>query len=280
MKGSNLNIRVLPYTVFIAFILMVFELIKIAVLEEAQVWLSFWLTVGFVTLVSFISLSVLKKAVDDYYNDLNRMEINAKLSAEAANEQLVAANQELQASTEELKATTEELEMLKEELALVINSIPDGIVRTDPKGAITLANQELLIQTGMTRQELIGRDIRIAFWEEDRPQFMAAFQKVLEGVPAKELSFHSCLGNHILVDMYALKDNTGRVQSTLGVTREFTKTTKVIEALDDSKKELGKKIAEMEILLTVTLDREKRIMELKNQVEALNRELAKSKGNI
>jgi len=280
VKGSNLNIRVLPYTVFIAFILMVFELIKIAVLEEAQVWLSFWLTVGFVTLVSFISLSVLKKAVDDYYNDLNRMEINAKLSAEAANEQLVAANQELQASTEELKATTEELEMQKEELALVINSIPDGIVRTDPKGAITLANQELLIQTGMTRQELIGRDIRIAFWEEDRPQFMAAFQKVLEGVPAKELSFHSCLGNHILVDMYALKDNTGRVQSTLGVTREFTKTTKVIEALDDSKKELGKKIAEMEILLTVTLDREKRNMELKNQVEALNRELAKSKGNI
>jgi PAS domain S-box-containing protein len=279
VRKSNLNIRVLPYTIFMAFILTAFELIKTALLEGSQVWLSVWLTVFFVTLVSFISLVVLKKAVDKYYSEINQVEVNAKLSAEAANEQLLATNEELQASSQELKAITEELEGQKEELSSIINSIPDGIFRTDTKGIITLVNQELVKQTGLSRKELPGQDIRITIMEEDRPQFMEEFDKVLGGVPVKELSARNCAGDHIMVDIYPINNARGKVLGTLGVTREFTRTANIIEALDESKRELGQKIADMEILHTVTIDREKRIIELKDQVAALKSELEKCKGN-
>ncbi|MDD5491405.1 MAG: hypothetical protein PHV60_01825, partial [bacterium] len=75
-----------------------------------------------------------------------------------------------------------------------------------------------------------------------------------------------------------LKDKKGQVIGTLSAIREFSKTGKIIEELDNSRKELRQKIEEMQLLHRTTMDREKRIIALKEQVDTLKQELARDKG--
>jgi PAS domain S-box-containing protein len=228
-------------------------------------------------LVFLFGLFRAKREVSDYYEESNRELVNTKVALEASNQELEAANQESQAITEQLRLANDELEWQKQDLDYLVQAIPEGIIRTDVKGKVTYFNQRLLEQTGLSQKAVQDKDIKNIVLAEDRAFFAESFQKIFNKFSIKELPFRSSQGDQMVMDMTLLKDAKGLAVGTLGILRDFTKTGKIIEELDNSKKELKQKIEEMQLMHKVTIDREKRIIQLKEEIEKLKVQLAKTK---
>jgi PAS domain S-box-containing protein len=278
MAKNKLRILVFPYTIAIFIMMVLFEALKTEVLVITNIWLSQMLSIFFITLVMFVFLLLLKRAISQHYNEINQELTNANVSATAANQQLQATNQELQATEEELRSTNDELVQQKQDMDILFHAIPEGIIRTDEKGKVLFCNKLILEGSSLRREDLVNKDIKNIVLPEDRPMFNEEFSKVALQGKVRELSFHNLKGIQMLADITLMKDNKNQTIGTLSAIREFAKTSKIIEELDNSRKELHQKIEEMQILHRTTVDREKRIIALKEQVEILKQELAKSKG--
>ena len=278
MDNHKAGLLVLPYTLLIFVLMAGFEFFKTEVLIINNFWLSHILTIVFVTLIAFVSLIVLKRMIIRHYQEITQELYNANISAEAANQELQATNQELQATEEALRSTNDELTQQKQDLDILIQAIPEGIIRTDAKGKVLFCNKIILEETGLNREDIVDKDIKNIVWLDDRPVFAQEFEKVFSQGMVKEVSFHSRKGMPVLADIVALKDKKNQVVGTISAVREFSRTGKIIEELDNSRKELNQKIAEMQLLHRTTMDREKRVIELKEQVEMLKQELVKGKG--
>ncbi len=278
MDNNKIRQLVLPYTLIVFILTVVFEFLKTEVFVIDNLWLSHIVTIIFVTLVAFISLLILQRLITRHYQELIRELRNTHLKAEAARQELQATNQELQATDEELRSTNDELEQQRQDLDVLLQTIPEGIIRTDAKGKILFCNQRILEQTGLNQENILHKDIKNVVSLDDWPVFAHEFEKVFIQGMINEVSFHNPAGRQVLADIVAVKDKKGRVVGTISAVREFAKTGKIIEELDKSRKELSQKIEEMQLLHRVTMDREKRVIELKEQVDKLKEELAKNKG--
>jgi PAS domain S-box-containing protein len=278
VKNNRFTLLLWPYTLIIFFIMMVFEALKSEVFVIKYLWLSPWVTIIFVTLIVFIFLIILKRASARYYSEINQELANANVAVEAANQELQATNQELQATEEELKSSNEELNQQTQELQMLLQTIPEGIIRTDAKGKVLFCNKQILDKNGLSREDVLNKDIKNIVSMDDRPAFAREFEKVFNQGTVKEISFHGRQGTPMLADIVVLKDHKSQVAGTLTAVREFSRTGKIIEELDSSRNELNQKIEEMKLLHQITIDREKRVIRLKEQVETLKQELAKSKG--
>lgn len=278
MAKNKVRILVFPYTVAIFIMMVAFEALKTEVFVISNLWLSHMLSIFFITLVMFVFLLLLKRAITQHYNAITQELTNANVSAEAANQQLQATNQELQAIEEELRSTNDELVQQKQDLDILFHAIPEGIIRTDEKGKVLFCNKLILEASGLRREDLVNKDIKNIVLPEDRPMFTEEFSKVSLQGKVRELSFHNLKGIQMLADITLLQDNKNHFIGTLSAIREFVKTSKIIEELNNSRKELHQKVEEMQLLHRITVDREKRIIALKEQVDALKQELTKGKG--
>ena len=277
MDNNKISLPVLPSTLLVLILLLVFEVLKTEIFVIKGLWLSRLSTIIVVTLGVSIFLLWLKQAIIRHYQEFNQELQNAHISAAAANQQLQATNQELQAMENELRLTNDQLEQQKQDLDLLVQTIPEGIIRTDVKGKVLFCNKRILEETGLNQEDILNKDIKNIVSLDDRPAFAQEFERVFVQGTIKELSFHSRQGTQVLADVVLLKDKRGQVSGTLSAIREFSKTGKIIEELDNSRKELRQKIEEMQLLHRTTIDREKRIIGLKEQVEALKQELAKNR---
>lgn len=278
MENKKSGIPVLPYTVFIFLAMTIFEFMKMEIYIFNSLWLSHISTIIFVTLCTFILLVLLKKALQRDYFEITQELHNAQVSAEAANQELQAINQELQSTEDELRSTNDQLEQQKQDLDMLLQTIPEGIIRTDTKGKVLFCNKRILEETGLNREDVLNKDIKNVVFLDDRPAFAKEFESVFTKGLIKEMPFRSRNGTQVLADLVVLKDKKGQVNGTLSAIKEFSKTGKVIEELDHSRNELHRQIEEMQLLHRTTIDREKRIIDLKAQIEALKQELAKSRG--
>jgi two-component system CheB/CheR fusion protein len=278
MDNKKAAFPVALYTLLIFVLIVVFEVMKSEVFLINTAWLSSLVTIIFVTLCTFSLLLMLKQALTRDYQDVNRELHNAYISAEAANQQLQAANEQLQSTEDELRVANDQLEQQRQYLDMLLQTIPEGIVRTDAKGKVLFCNKRILEETGLRQEEIMEKDIKNLVLPEDRPVFAKEFEKVFTQGMLKEISFHSRTGLRVLADVVVMKDKKGQVNGTLSAIKEFSKTGKVIEELDTSRQELKQKVEEMQLLHRTTMDREKRIIELKEQIETLKRELAKGRG--
>ncbi|MDD5131044.1 MAG: PAS domain-containing protein [bacterium] len=277
MDNNKISLPVLPSTLLVLILLLVFEVLKTEIFVIKGLWLSRLSTIIVVTLGVSIFLLWLKQAIIRHYQEFNQELQNAHISEAAANQQLQATNQELQAMENELRLTNDQLEQQKQDLDLLVQTIPEGIIRTDVKGKVLFCNKRILEETGLNQEDILNKDIKNIVSLDDRPAFAQEFERVFVQGTIKELSFHSRQGTQVLADVVLLKDKRGQVSGTLSAIREFSKTGKIIEELDNSRKELRQKIEEMQLLHRTTIDREKRIIGLKEQVEALKQELAKNR---
>jgi PAS domain S-box-containing protein len=278
MDNKKPGIPVLPYTLFILVAIILFEFLKMEIFVINSLWLSHIITIIFVTLCTFILLVLLKKALQQNYFEITQELHNAQVAAEAANQELQAINQELQSTEDELRSTNDQLEQQKQDLDMLLQTIPEGIVRTDTKGKVLFCNKRILEETGLNREDILNKDIKNIVFLDDRPAFAKEFESVFTKGMIKEMPFRSRKGTQVLADLVVLKDKKGQINGTLGAIREFSKTGKISEELDNSRKELHQQIEEMQLLHRTTIDREKRIIDLKAQVEALKQELAKGRG--
>jgi PAS domain S-box-containing protein len=87
----------------------------------------------------------------------------------AANEELAAANEELSAANEELATTNEELRQSEERYHMMIAEVQDyAIILLDRDGNIEDWNAGAEFIKGYTAQEIIGKNFRIFYTNEDR----------------------------------------------------------------------------------------------------------------
>ncbi len=278
MASNKPKFLVLLSTVIIFILTVVFEVLKTKVfLIEDNVFYHYS-TVIFISICIFVIMTLNKRTIARYYQELNQELRNAQIAAAAANQELQAANQELQAAEDELRSTNDELEQQRQDLQLLLQTIPEGIIKTDAKGKVLFCNKLILEQTGLSQEDVLKKDIKNVVSVDDRPAFAQKFEKVFMQGAIKEMSFRNCQGTQVLADIIVMKDKQGQVIGALSAIREFSKTGKIIEALDNSRQELRQKIEEMQLLHRTTIDREKRIIDLKAQVETLKQELAKNKG--
>lgn len=278
MNNKKIYISMWPYTLTILMAMVIFEFLKTEVFVINSPWLSHLVTIIFVTLGTFILLVLLKNALHRNYFEINQELHNTQIAAAAANQELQAANQELQATEDELRSTNDELEQQRQDLQMLLQTIPEGIIKTDAKGKVLFCNKLVLEQTNLSQEEVLKKDIKNIVSIDDRPDFAQKFEKVFMQGIIKEMSFRNCKGTQVLADIIVMKDKQGQVIGALSAIREFSKTGKIIEELDNSRQDLRQKIEEMQLLHRTTIDREKRIIDLKAQVENLKQELAKNKG--
>ncbi|MDD5259327.1 MAG: PAS domain-containing protein [bacterium] len=278
MDNNKIRQLMLPYTLLIFILIVVFEFLKTEIFIINNVWLAHILTIIFVTLMALVSLVILKSVIARQYQELIQELHNANISAQAANQELQATNQELRATEDELRSTNDELIQQKQDLDIILKTMPEGIIRTEAKGKVLFCNDIILEETGLNREDLLNKDIKNIVLPDDRMVFAKEFEKVFTQGAIKEVSFHSQKGTQVLADIVALKDKKNQVVGTISAIRVFSKTGKIIEELDNSRKELSQKIEEMRLLHRTTIDREKRIIELKEQVDSLKQELAKNRG--
>lgn len=278
MVKPKISIWVFPYTAAVFVMMVGFEMLKTEGFVINHLWLSRGLAIFFVTLVTFSFLLRLKRAITRHYNESSQELTKANLFAAAANQQLQATNQELQASVEELRSTIAALEQEKQNLDILLQALPEGLIRTDEKGKVLFCNKLILERTGLRWEDLVNKDIKNIVLPEDRPMFIEEFSQVFLQGKITELSFHNLKGLQWLADITLLKDLKNHIIGTLSALREFSKTGKVIEELENSRKEFRQKAEEMQLLHKTTMDREKRIIELKEQIEKLRQEKAKDRG--
>jgi len=123
-----------------------------------------------VTSVGSISVAVdalSSGAIDYVLKDEGIQEtIHITVKRALAKHQLKLQNQQLLA---DLAAKTAEQEDTLSYLTAIINNMPDGLLVTNARGAITLANPALVKMFGVPAGELVGRDCRELFAENLAP---------------------------------------------------------------------------------------------------------------
>lgn len=110
-------------------------------------------------------------------------------------------------------------------LHAVAESSTDAIFAKDTEGRYLLVNRELSRQVGKTREEIIGRNDRDLFDEEDAERLMALDRQVLAGDQAitAEETLRTAGGRRTFLSTKGpLTDSAGKVVGLFGVARDIT----------------------------------------------------------
>lgn len=256
-------------------VMVIFEIVKTDLLTFKRQWISQLLTIAFVTTVSAGAYMRFKKYSQFLFKLIEKEKIEKAHAMGLMDQENYNLKTELNVVQHDLNTVQAEFSRQMSKYQELIHTLPEYIIHTDFKGKILQANHEVLNGTGLAYEELFGKDIRTIIWEDERQRFLEGFQKTLEGATVKELVVRDLKGKQFLFNFILLKKLHEETVGVLCVAMELSKTSKIIDELNKSRQELKQTIKEMELLHRVSIEREKRILELKQQIEGLKQELAK-----
>lgn len=276
MNKNKLPISLALYSVVIFAVMVCFEIIENDFLSPKNIWIAHSVSIGFVTFLSMALYVVAGKFFSQYRERMLRENEEAVGALAVSKKENLSLKSELEQLQRELNTVQGEFSRQISRYQELLHMLPEYIIHTDLKGKILQVNQEVLNGTGFSYEEIFGRDIKIIIREDDREYFWDGFQKTLSGVPVKELVVRDIRGKQFLFNFILLKKPHEEMAGVLCVAMELSKTSKIIEELNQSRLELDQKVKEMELLHQVSFEREKRILELKQQIADLKSELTKS----
>jgi PAS domain S-box-containing protein len=157
----------------------------------------------------------------------------------------------------------------------LIEASVDPLVTISPEGKITDVNEATVKVTGAQREKLIGTDFANYFTEPEKARegYQQAFAKGF--VTDYPLTIRHIDGrlSHVLYNASVYKDVSGRVLGVFAAARDVTPLKKAeVELAEQRAREL-ERLAELERFQKLTVGRELKMIELKKEVEALNRRL-------
>jgi len=160
----------------------------------------------------------------------------------------------------------------EEKYRSIFNSLIDVYYQTDAQGTIIDISPSCFIFFGWKREELIGTKTSKLY--ADPAQRKAFRDKILkDGVVYNyEIMFLHRDGRHIptLISSRVVKNKNGEIVF-VGSVRDITERKHVEDELNKSKEELKLKIEELEKLNGFMMDREMKIIELKNEIAELKK---------
>jgi PAS domain S-box-containing protein len=158
----------------------------------------------------------------------------------------------------------------------LIEASLDPLVTISPEGKITDVNEATVKVTGAARERLIATDFWNYFTEPEkaREAYQQAFARGF--VTDYPLTIRHIDGrlSHVLYNASVYKDANGEVLGVVAAARDVTPLKRAeIELAEQRSREL-ERLAELERFQKLTVGRELKMIELKKEIEGLNRRLA------
>ena len=164
----------------------------------------------------------------------------------------------------------------------LIKNAPDPVFVSDLEGKILQANDAVSHLLGFRPDELIEQSLSRFISAEETREFTAALREVVaRGVTRNaRLNPRSASGEVIptTLNASALRDSHRQVIGAIGILRDMRAYEQVVRDLEKSKTELQEKILDLEKFEEVVVGRELKMIALEKQLESLQRELDRSKG--
>ncbi len=170
-------------------------------------------------------------------DEILQLSENLEASVQDRTEQLMALNQNLSEDIQIRASAEAALENDRELLLQVLDSLPDGVIATDPRGRVSLMNPAAERATGWTADTALGRRLSEVFPVADRltrRPLSDLTARTLEA-PAPDAPLLAVLtgagGAEILVDTAAAaaRDKGGRVVGAVFAFRDMTERIRTAE---------------------------------------------------
>src|SRR5665811_1097334 len=157
----------------------------------------------------------------------------------------------------------------------MIESSLDSLVAISPEGLITDANEALVKATGIPRQELIGTTFSDCFTEPEKAERI--YQLVFaEGMAVdypltlRHHNGHKTL-TEVLYNASVYRDAGGKVLGVFAAARDVTNQNQAHREIAQQQARELDRLAELEQFQRLTVGRELKIIELKNEIEHLRK---------
>lgn len=153
---------------------------------------------------------------------------------------------------------------------LAVSNAFNHIIITDPEGIVLYANPAVEKLTGYTMEEVVGNNPRLWGAQMDKEYY----QKMWDTIKNKKQPFRGEIKNrrkngeiyYAKVLISPILDDDGNLQGFIGTEEDITKQYSLEKALQ-------KKLGELEEINDLLIDREKRMIELKDRIRVLENKL-------
>jgi PAS domain S-box-containing protein len=155
----------------------------------------------------------------------------------------------------------------------MIEASLDSMVAISPEGKITDANQATVRFTGVGPDQLVGTSFSDYFTEPDVAE--EVYQRVLtQGWVADSPLTLRHQGRHetdteVIYNASVYRDTHGKVLGVFAAARDVTKQVQAQWNVAEQRLKELERVAELERLLRLTVGREQKMIELKNELEYL-----------
>ncbi|MDP2737066.1 MAG: PAS domain-containing protein [bacterium] len=193
--------------------------------------------------------------------------------------------------TGNLRKSRQELEISKLFNETILQSQVDMVMTCDMNRELTFVNKATCDALGYKPEELLGQEFRILYSnEEEYKGVLKLFKETIEKGFARnrEIVFLTKNKEEIpaVYNTAALKDSSGKLIGGLGVARDMRETQKLIRKLEELTKnlenqvkkrteELQQRVSELEKFHELTVGRELKMVELKEEIKKLEEKLKK-----
>lgn len=164
-------------------------------------------------------------------------------------------------------------------LSAIADGSEDAIFAKDTEGRYLLFNRAASRFVGKPSESIIGRDDHACFPPEQASMLIESNRRVIaeNRMRTQEETLDTPLGQRIfLATKGPLSDADGQTIGTFGISRDITERKREEEALARQARELAERNHELERFNEVMVGRELDMIALKQQVNALSRELGRA----
>lgn len=168
----------------------------------------------------------------------------------------------------------------EKKLRTIFNSAADGMVQILKNGQIIAINKQFERLTGYSSKDFIGKNIRALsniFPKKSLLVILGNFVKRFRGqeISPYEVKMIRADGSKFDVEINArIYHQKGQKAGEIAILRDISERKRMERNLQNLNQNLQEKINQLETYKEVTVGRELKIVELKNQIKELKRELA------
>lgn len=157
----------------------------------------------------------------------------------------------------------------------LIESSLDPLVTINVEGKITDVNEASVKVTGIPRDKLIGTDFSNYFTEpkKAREGYLQVFAKGSVADYPLTIRHRDGRLTHVLYNASVYKDSQGNVLGVFAAARDVTTQKKVEEELAEQRRKEQERLVELEKFQKITVGRELKMIELKNEIQDLKKEI-------
>lgn len=176
------------------------------------------------------------------------------------------------------KKVEEALKKIEEKYNAILDYSSDQIFMIDKNLKFISVNNCVAKSLGKKPEDIINKSLKDVFNRPDEAtKFASNIKKALGGESQRIEGEITLQGkkNVISTQLNPVKDSSGAVTAVLGIARNITARKIIEEELKKSKDILQSKVKELERFNKLAIDRELRMIELKEKIKELERKLGK-----